>query len=630
MTDSKINTAFLRIKIAAAAVLIPLALFTLNQFMLQTYNLAFPELSVRLKYAVQPTIYLLYMAAAIIIVIFINRQLRSLYRFLGSKGDEDRARKSTLKIPWILILVNSGLWIAAITLFYALQGFKSEGGVPYFWSLTTNSFSGCISAILAALVVNRILIPSKIRLQMTEMRRGEDDLFIKIKIPLVFITGFIYTVLTLIYAARFFTVTSARSLPQLPIGFGTAMVLSSALGGLPILLNMILSVSEDRIQRRLLLQKMRILTSGSGDLGTKVNLINFDEIGQLAAIINTFIEKIRTLIVKADNAGTQIVHTSSDIGDLLSELAETTTTMLNAINSMDNEMSDQEDEIGKAKSALEEYFNAQSDLSDNINSQSGSVEQTSKAAEYIAGSIKDEVRLVRDVEHQTGKLIGITANGSSHIADFIESIRNVERSSLLVEEILDQMKELSEQIDMLAMNAAIEAAHAGDAGKGFAVVAEEVRRLSDNNAEQSGEIANHMSSMMTSINDGNAKTKLADTAFREISKSVEDTAEKFQTIIQGTDNVENAVGELTTTMNHLLNITDSLKKIAAAQKTRNDDMKNHIEKVFGRFGGLKLSMDAQRKNRDVVSGNLDRMKTITEENLSVVQELNEILKQFTL
>ena len=119
---------------------------------------------------------------------------------------------------------------------------------------------------------------------------------------------------------------------------------------------------------------------------------------------------------------------------------------------------------------------------------------------------------------------------------------------ITVEEILDQMKELSEQIDMLAMNAAIEAAHAGDAGKGFAVVAEEVRRLSDNNAEQSGEIANHMSSMMTSINDGNAKTKLADTAFREISKSVEDTAEKFQTIIQGTDNVENAVGELTTTI----------------------------------------------------------------------------------
>ena len=630
MADLDIKRGILRIKIAAAAVLIPLVLFTLNQFLLQSFNLAYPDLGVRLNYAVRPTIYLLYIAAAAVIVLVINRQLSGLFRFLADGRDYDKARKSTLKIPWILILVNSGLWIAVITLFYGLQGFKSEGGVPYFWSLTTNSISGCVSAVLAALIINRILIPAKIRLAMTDIRPGEKDLFIMIKVPLAVISGFIYTVLVLIYGARFYMVTGLEQLPQLPTGFGTSMGLSALLGLLPLSLNMIFSITEDRIQRRLLLQKMQILTSGSGDLGQKVTLINYDETGALAAIINTFIEKIRALIIKADRAGNQITGTSNDLGELLSRLASTTSTMLDAISSVDDEMNEQEEEISKARTSLEMYFNALSDLTQNINSQSGSVEQTSKVAEYIAGSIQSEVRMVSEIEQQTEKLTGITRSGSSHIAEFIESIKAVEQTSRIVEEILEQMKTLTDQIDMLAMNAAIEAAHAGEAGKGFTVVAEEVRRLSENNAEQSGHIASQMSRMRSSINEGNIKTELAETAFRDISTNVETTAEYFKNIINSTKEEESAVRELTKTVGNLVQITESLKIIAQSQKKHNDSMKELIENIFRRFGGVKQSMNAQRKNRDIVSENLSQMKTITEENLTVVLELNEILKQFKL
>jgi len=624
-----INKNILRLKIAAASALIPLILFTMNQFILQIFNIAHPDLNLRIKYAVQPTVYLLYLAAAVVIVIVINQQLSSLFHHITTGGSNDKARKSSLKIPWILILVNSGLWIATISLFYALQGFSSEGGVPYFWSLTTNSISGGISAILAALIINRILIPPKIFLNMTDINPGEKDLFAKIKIPLVFISSFIYLSLILIYAARFYAVAGTENLPLLPVSFNSAIFLTALAGFVPMILNMLLAVSEDRIQQRLLLKKMQILTSGNGDLSGKVNLINFDETGELAAVINTFIEKIRKLVIKTDRTGNQLAETSTDIENILSVLSSDTTTMLEGINSVDGRMSEQEDEIFRAKTALDEYFTALTELTDNIESQSASVTQTSRAAEDIASAIKNDSVIVREIDKQTGKLSSITENGSSHIADFISSIKNIEISTSNVEEILSHIAVLSQQIDILAMNAAIEAAHAGDAGRGFAVVADEVRKLSESTAEDSGQISVQVNLMRDSVEQGNKKTILADKAFQDIRQNVDSTTKHFQEVIDSTRKEELSVNELLATVGNLVYITESLKMIAQTQKEHNEKLKLLIENVFSRFGTLKDSMNSQRENRETVSGNLDKMHQITRENLKIVLELKDILKQFT-
>ena len=77
---------------------------------------------------------------------------------------------------------------------------------------------------------------------------------------------------------------------------------------------------------------------------------------------------------------------------------------------------------------------------------------------------------------------------------------------ITVEDILDHLDNLAEQVDVLAMNAAIEAAHAGEAGKGFGVVAEEIRKLAENTSAESHEISGHVKTMLETIREGNQKT----------------------------------------------------------------------------------------------------------------------------
>ena len=319
---------------------------------------------------------------------------------------------------------------------------------------------------------------------------------------------------------------------------------------------------------------------------------------------------------------------SEEIENILANLSSETERMLEKINSIDSIMNEQESEISSAKSAISKYFTAITELTDNIESQSASVTQTSRAANEIAVSVKNDLAIIREIEKQTGRLSAITDLGSSSIDDFVDSIKKIEASTANVEEILRHISELSDQIDILAMNAAIEAAHAGEAGKGFAVVADEVKRLSENSAEETAGIADQVRMMRDSVSQGSTRTKLADRAFGDIRQNVEDTTLSFREVIEGTAIEEAAVDELLTTVKHLVHITDSLKTIAAVQQNHNDTLKELLETVFGRFGSMKSEMEDQRKNRENVGLSLKQMQKQTGENLNIVSELEEILKQF--
>ena len=113
MKSEKAGFNTLKFKAAAAGALIPLALFTANQLFLQLLKPSAEPLEIRIAFAVQPSVYLLYGAAAVVIAIVIIRKLNTLTLYLKKAEGFDKARRASLSIPWILVIVNTGLWIGA-------------------------------------------------------------------------------------------------------------------------------------------------------------------------------------------------------------------------------------------------------------------------------------------------------------------------------------------------------------------------------------------------------------------------------------------------------------------------------------------------------------------------------------
>ncbi|MBI9101880.1 MAG: hypothetical protein JEY99_05655 [Spirochaetales bacterium] len=619
----------MKIKIGLAAIGIPFIFFTINQLILQLLKPATQGLTVRLAFAFQPAIFGLFFSAAIIILIVIYRTLGPLFVFLKRGEAWEKARIASLGIPWILILTNSGLWIVAITLFYILQGFNTKGGVPYFWSLATNSMSGFVSAVMAALIINRLLIPSKIKLSMTDIRDGERDVFVKIKLYLIFISGFLYTVLIFCYAARYYYLTGLSGYEMIPFKLNYVLVFLSIFSFIPLISAVLLALGEDRIQRRYLKDKLDELIAGEGDLNRKVNLLNFDDTGQIAASINNFIGKIRALVNKVDQTGREVLETSRAVDAFVNDLTEETTIMLDAVNSIDDDLGEQETEFRHTRDSLLEYFNAIEKITGNIEEQSASVAETSSAINALADSIKSVNKAAHEVESLTGNLKNITIEGSGQIQNFINSINSIEDSSEHVAEMLEHMNGLSTQIDILAMNAAIEAAHAGEFGKGFSVVADEVKNLAESSADKSNEIAAHVSSMMKAVKQSNEKTGLANRAFDDISSNVNETSVHFHNIFQVLEEETQGVDELIITMTSLVSITEELKDIADIQKGSNRQMEGRIGGVFDRFGTIRDSLNRQHQNRKAIADALEGLKNIVGKNLEIVEELDEQLKGFS-
>ncbi|HZK20379.1 MAG TPA: methyl-accepting chemotaxis protein [Treponemataceae bacterium] len=619
----------MRIKIGLTAIGIPFFLFSINQLILQFLKPADQTIAERLSYALQLPIFILFFTAALILVLFIFRTLKPLRLFLKNGEHYEKARKASLRIPWMLILTNSGLWIFAITFFYALQGFKTEGGVPYFWSLSTNSLSGFVSAVLAALIINRILIPAKIKLEMTEIRADEKDVFGKTKLILVFVSGFIYTALTLSYAVRYYYLSVSMGFPLIPFRWDLVLILISTLAFIPIMLAVVLTIGEDRIQRKYLKEKLDELIEGGGELNRKVNLLNFDETGEIAASINLFIEKIRTLVDKVKQTGHRVIEVSTAVEKYVESLTHETTTMLEAVNSVDDEMERQEHDFRHTRDSLSEYFKAIENITGNIEEQSASVEQTSNSIEELASSIKAINSSAREVESLTENLNDITRVGNTQIQDFINSIKMIENSSEHVAEMLEHMLTLSDQIDILAMNAAIQATHAGSFGKGFAVVAKEVKNLAKTNSEKSNEIGTHVDVMLVNVRNSNEKTSMTEKSFKDIRKNVEKTSIHFHSIFQSLEEESTEVTELLKTMTTLVSITENLKDIAGVQKESNKEMEARISGVFERFNIIRESINKQRNNRTAITDALAGMKDIAGKNLDIAGELTKQLTFFS-
>jgi methyl-accepting chemotaxis protein len=205
---------------------------------------------------------------------------------------------------------------------------------------------------------------------------------------------------------------------------------------------------------------MNDIAEGEGDLTKRLEIRSNDEIGQVAQAFNTFIKKIQELVR----------HTADSTGEVISAVAQTT----ESANKITRKSAQQALET-------EQIVQAVSDLTATITE----VANNAFSAEDATKSATAEAQIGHKTVAETAAAIQQLSNDVRHAATIIV---RVEKSSEEIGSVLDVIKAIAEQTNLLALNAAIEAARAGEQGRGFAVVADEVRGLATRTQESTGEI----------------------------------------------------------------------------------------------------------------------------------------------
>ncbi|MDN3404140.1 MULTISPECIES: methyl-accepting chemotaxis protein [unclassified Pseudoalteromonas] len=249
-------------------------------------------------------------------------------------------------------------------------------------------------------------------------------------------------------------------------------------------------------------RRMNDIADGEGDLTVTVDDSSKDETGDVARAFNKFVAKIRTTITSVASETTQVASTSEE----LSIVSNTTSAAVKKLH----------DETQQVATAMTQM--------------NATIQDVANSAENAASSASDSNNNAKAGESMVSETVHAVDNLTKEINQSASAIEKLQADSENISTILDVIKGVSEQTNLLALNAAIEAARAGEQGRGFAVVADEVRTLAQRTKESATNIEQMIdkfqSGILTAIEVMTKSQQQTDLVVEKVSK----TGETLRTI----------------------------------------------------------------------------------------------------
>lgn len=299
------------------------------------------------------------------------------------------------------------------------------------------------------------------------------------------------------------------------------------------------------------------IANGDGDLTQRLDIHSNDEIGALSRSFNAFADQVAALVQ-------QIHRSSADINGSV--------TQLDAILSQtETGVISQQEESDQAAAA--------------INEMAAASQEVARSANEAAMAANDAEQQTEDAQSKLGRAIAVIDGMADRVSEGVSATQNLSKESDAIGAVLDVIRDVAEQTNLLALNAAIEAARAGEAGRGFAVVADEVRKLASRSQQSTEEIE----AIVTRLQNGSSEVARMIESIRGSSNDTVSEAHEVETALQS------VLAAVNTINGQNAQIASAAEEQNSVSETINENMQRIVTVSSETASGTKSARDYSRQ-----------------------------------
>ncbi|MDR1618342.1 MAG: methyl-accepting chemotaxis protein [Treponema sp.] len=373
---------------------------------------------------------------------------------------------------------------------------------------------------------------------------------------------------------------------------------------------------------------MKEIADGEGDLTASIPPMENNEVGHLALYFNRFTGNLREIMKAIDVSVKELTSNAINLQGEAAGMEEALEEIFTGIEGIRDQARNQNDRTRAAHDGIQVIEQRIDGLGEMLSRQLSAVHQSSASINEMTASIQSVAENINKVSDRYEQLVKNAAAGKENQQETGNCISRIVQQTENLIKANSVINKIAARTNLLSMNAAIEAAHAGNAGKGFAVVAEEIRSLSETSTDQSKTIKGHIGEIQETVKRIVSASEKSTASFNHIDADIKDIASMITEVQTAMDGQNSGIREI---LHAVQDIDESARSInAEASGMKNDSIPvfTGIDELVKNTGRILEHTEMSIRQTDEMKLAAKQVLTVASRNEVNAQDVLYIVKRF--